>query len=82
MAAHRRTVQVKEVFKTQTLWVGEVEIFWLTGHPQAKRCYAWASSLKEGQEEFRTVLEIPPVIGPATAVRAALESKTDKIVSH
>jgi hypothetical protein len=68
-ATHRRTIPVHEVLDGQTVWDGKVEMFWLTDHPDATRCYAW--SYKEGEyERFAAVLEIPPVIGAATAVRA------------
>ena len=40
-AVHRETVPVHEVFKGQTLWNGNVEVFDLSGHPKAKRCYGW-----------------------------------------
>jgi hypothetical protein len=51
-----------------------VEVFRLTGHPKAKRCYAW--SFTEGKEtRFVTVLEIPPVESAQTAVRAAIASE-------
>src|SRR5580765_1711983 len=76
-ANYRRTVPVQEVFKGKTLWKGEVEVFWLTGHPQAKRCYAWSQAEWEpdGEEQFVSILEIPPVIGPATAVKSALAAE-------
>jgi hypothetical protein len=35
------TVPVKEIFQGRTSWDGEVEVFDITGHPRAKRCYAW-----------------------------------------
>jgi hypothetical protein len=73
-AAWRETVPVHEAFRGETVWQGEVEVFDLTGHPKAKRAYAW--SHKEGPndegERFVTVLEIPPVVSPITAVRASI----------
>ena len=73
-ATYRRMVLVQEVIKGRTLWKGEVEVFWLTGHPQAKRCFAWANPewVDDDGKQFAAVLEIPPVIGPATAVKSAL----------
>ncbi len=70
-AAYRRTVRVQERVEG-TEWKGEVDVFWLTGHPGAKRCYAWLREDVGGKSEPMAVLEDPPVIGPATAVRAAL----------
>jgi hypothetical protein len=73
-AVHRETVPVHEIFRGQTVWQGQVEIFDLTGHPKAKRAYAW--SHREGKddqgERFVTVLEIPPVVSPETAVKASI----------
>jgi hypothetical protein len=73
-AKWRETVPVHEVFRGQTVWKGEVEVFDLTGHPKAKRAYGW--SHREGQndegERFVTVLEIPPVESALTAVRVSI----------
>ena len=66
---------VHEVFRGQTVWKGFVEVFALSGHPKAKKAYAW--SHPEGPddkgERFVAVLEIPPVESPITAVRAELD---------
>jgi hypothetical protein len=73
-AVHRSTVPVHEVFQGKTVWQGDVEVFDLTGHPKAKRCYAW--SHLDGQNDERTrfvaVLEIPPVESADTAVRVQI----------
>jgi hypothetical protein len=73
-AIYRETVPVHEVFKGQTVWQGEVEVFDLHGHPKAKRCYGWGH--KEGErdqgERFVAVLEIPPVESAETAVRVQI----------
>lgn len=75
-ATWRESVPVREVFRGKTLWQGEVEVFDLTGHPKAKRCYGW--SHPEGAdnkgERFVTVLEIPPVTSPETAVKVSIVS--------
>lgn len=77
-AVWRETVPVHEVFRGQTVWEGDVEVFDLFGHPKAKCCYAW--SHQEGPndqgERFVTVLEIPSVKDPQSAVRVAIASKT------
>lgn len=73
-AVWRETVPVHEVFQGQTVWQGPVEVFDLSGHPKAKRAYAW--SHKEGKddkgERFVAVLEIPPVESAVTAVRVQI----------
>jgi hypothetical protein len=76
VAIWRETVPVHEVFRGQTVWQGEVEVFDLTGHPKAKRCYAW--SHREGQsgqgERFVTVLDATPINSPRSAVQASIIS--------
>ena len=82
-AEWRKTIWVEEVFKGSTLWKGEVEVFVLCGHDKAKVCYGW--SHPEGPddkgERFITVLEIPPVNSPETAVKMSVYSdiKTGKL---
>ena len=73
-AIHAGTVPVKEVFNGVTVWDGEVEVYDLAGHPNAARCYAWA--VQSGDDwEVTTVLEIPPVVSPQTAVKAAIVAR-------
>jgi hypothetical protein len=68
---HVESVAVKEVFEGQTAWEGTVEVFHLVGHPQAKRVYAW--TYRDGdQNKTITVLGIPPVNSPQTAVKVAI----------
>jgi hypothetical protein len=73
-ATHVKTVPVHEVFRGETVWQGDVEVFDLQGHPKAKRCYAW--SHLDGPHDERTrfvaVLEIPPVESAETAVRVQI----------
>ena len=78
---HVESVPVHEVFQGQTAWKGIVEVFDLTGHPKAKRCYAW--SHLDGDQDERTrivaVLEIPPVVSPETAVKASIVADAKKL---
>ena len=79
-AIHHKTVLVHEVFRGETVWRGDVEVFDLIEHPKAKRCYAW--SHLEGANDERTrfvaVLEIPPVVSAETAVRVQIVSDSKK----
>lgn len=80
-ALHNGTVPVREFFQGKLIWDGEVEVYDLTGHPKATRCYAWGypeENGKPGQIEAITVLELPPVTSPLTAVRAAIASRAHK----
>lgn len=74
------TVSVKETFQDQTVWEGDVEVFDIRGHPNAKRCYAWAhASGNEGRgKRYVAVLELPPVDSPQNAVRAAIVDEVKK----
>jgi hypothetical protein len=78
-AKHIESVPIKEVFRGETVWDGVVEVFGLTGHPKTDRIYAWIHETDEpdGPKRHVTVLHIPPVVSPQTAVRAAIvqESK-------
>jgi hypothetical protein len=70
-AVHARTVPVHEQVDGQTIWQGEVEVFDITGHPQAKHCYAWIQDegADHSRERIFAVLDAPPVDSPQAAVR-------------
>jgi hypothetical protein len=72
--SHVESVPVKEVFQGRTIWDGIVEVFDLTGHPKTSRVYAWSHETDNtaNPERHVTVLHIPPVESPLTAVRAAI----------
>jgi hypothetical protein len=72
-ALWRETVSVREVVDGGTVWQGEVEVFNLRGHPNAKCAYAWSPGTEspDSSEQFVVMLEIPPVISPETAVKMA-----------
>lgn len=65
---------VHEVSRGQSVWQGDVEVFDLTGHPKAKRAYAWShlQGKNDQDERFLAVLEIPPVESAETAVRVQI----------
>jgi hypothetical protein len=71
-ATHRASVPVKEVFQGETVWDGIVEVFHLEGHPNANTAYAWLHDTGDPNKPAQhvTVLHIPPVVSPITAVRA------------
>ena len=74
------SVPVHEVFRGQTVWQGRVEVFSLSGHPKAKKAYAWShlDGTNDDGERVVTVLEIPPVTSPLTAVRASIMADIKK----
>lgn len=71
-ATHSMSVPVKEVFKGETVWDGIVEVFHLEGHPKANTAYAWLHDTGDPKSPIKhvTVLHVPPVVSPLTAVRA------------
>lgn len=74
-AKHLETVPVVETFKGQMVWEGDVEVFALTGHPKAKKGYAW-SYHDEKKDHITAVLEIPPVDSAETAVKIAIAASS------
>ena len=73
-ATHVESVPVTEGFHGKTIWDGIVEVFDLSGHPKADRIYAWSHDTDDpaNPKRYVTVLHIPPVVSPQTAVRAAI----------
>lgn len=58
-----------EAHKGETVFEGDVEIFQLEGHPQAKVAYGWGWEDNAGEIEYIGVLQINPVESAATAVK-------------
>lgn len=74
-AVRVKSVPVREIFQGKTAWEGFVEVFDIKGHARAKHCYAWR--YLDGKEwRYTTVLEIPPVDSPQTAVKIAIAAKS------
>ena len=71
---HTGSKPVVEVFRDETAWKGDVEVFDLLDHPKAKRCYAWAYD-DAGTLRTTAVLELPPVDSPEAAVKVAIAAK-------
>jgi len=73
-AVHVKTVPVTEEFQGETVWQGEVEVFETTDHPKAKRIYGWGhvSGDDDQGRRYVTVLELPPITSPETAVKAGI----------
>jgi hypothetical protein len=74
-AEYIETVPVVEEFQGETVWQGDVEVFEIRGHPKATRGYGWGYVVGEGGRRYFTVLELPPVDSPQTAVKAAIMSE-------
>jgi hypothetical protein len=75
-AEYVETVPVVEEFQGETIFQGDVEVFDIRGHPKATRGYGWGYVASEsGGRRYFTVLELPPVDSPQTAVKAAIMSE-------
>ena len=72
---HVESVPVHEVYKGETIWKGDVEVFDLIGHPKATRCYGWTYG---DPEEFITILELPPVTDAKSAVKVGVSYQIKK----
>ena len=73
-ADHVESVPVKETFQGRTVWEGIVEVFELSGHPEASRAYAWSHDTNDPANPVRhvTVLHLHPIKSARDAVRAAI----------
>lgn len=71
MARHVASEPVIELFNGEVAWDGVVETFALTGHATAKACFAWSYE-ENGETQYVTVLELPPVDSAETAVKVAI----------
>ena len=69
------SMPVEEKFNGKTVWDGDVEVFSLTGHPKAQRCYGWSY---DEPEQFITILELPPVDSAAAAVKVGVAYQVKK----
>jgi hypothetical protein len=71
--AHKETVFVSEkTRKSETMWEGDVEIFHLIGHDEAKICYAWQYTDEKRRIKIFAVLENQFIDSARKAVQAAL----------
>jgi hypothetical protein len=67
-----QAVPVHEQHGGETVWDGVVHVFKLDGHPKATRAYAWSYERPDGKRRFFAVLDMPPIMSPVDAVRAAI----------
>ena len=78
---HTDSVSVYERFQGGISWHGTVEVFELSRHEKAKQCYAWQYRDRD-EIETVTVLEIPPVDSPQTAVKVAISALASAKFCH
>jgi hypothetical protein len=71
-AIHCKTVFVDERFEGITIWIGDVEVFELIGHPKAANCFGWVHQDDRGGVRPITILELWPINSPQMAVKTAV----------
>jgi hypothetical protein len=84
-ASHLESVPITERFQGETVWDGVVEVFLLEGHPKTDKAYAWMHDTDDPAHPKRhvTVLHIPPVVSPRTAVQAVIVQEfKDRAKNH
>jgi len=70
---HRETVPVEErTSEGEIVWRGDVEAFDLSGHEEAKTCYAWQHINSLGGAKIFAVLRNQFIDSPKRAVQAAI----------
>jgi len=71
---HIASVPVSETLNDCEAWDGMVELFMLSGHPEAKTIYAWTDHASDPDTPSRhvTVLHLPPVDSPQAAVKVVM----------
>jgi hypothetical protein len=68
-----QSVPVREMFRGQDAFSGNVAIFDLKDSPSgATRAYAWEQDRPDGKKRYAAVLHTGPITGPMEAVRAAI----------
>jgi hypothetical protein len=73
------SVPVHEKSGDETVWEGDVQVFNVTGHPTAKRVYAWSHATTGTRRQFHAVLHLPPVDGPVMAVKTAAYAEFQRL---
>jgi hypothetical protein len=77
-STHVESVTLDERVNGKQIWAGTVEVFDLTNHSKAKRCFAWSYKDEKGEDCYCAVLDIPPVTNPRIAVMATLLARAKK----
>jgi hypothetical protein len=78
ISRYAQTVAINEAAgEFSPAWQGNVEVFDLANHPQARQCYAWSYKDDTGRLQYVTVLS-PPIKSAAEAVRSQLQGEAKK----
>ena len=78
-ATFAHEIPVVEKWQGEAIWQGVVTVFDLTGHPQAKRAYAWSEPIEDSnRRRFIAVLHVPPVDSAAAAVKVSIVHRANE----
>ena len=72
--SHFGTEHVKEEHEGQIVWEGDVEIFHLEDHKEAKVAYGWGWDAGDDNIDYIGILQLPPIETAYDAVKAAIVS--------
>jgi hypothetical protein len=75
---HLMSVPIREAFDGDTIWAGNVEVFFLIGHPEAREAYAWSYADDHFENHDIAVLGVGQVTTAREAVRVHMRSKAPK----
>ena len=71
-AEHLETVHIDECQRGEHVWSGDVEVFTLTGHPEATKAYAWSEVATGTKRRFFVALHEGSIDSPIAALRASI----------
>jgi hypothetical protein len=72
-ARYQFSEAVREEFRGEVVWEGDVAVFTLEGHHLASTCYAWSAPVEgSDRRRFFAVLHTGPVKSARDAVRASI----------
>lgn len=72
-ATYKGSERVREEFRGELVWEGDVHTFALSGHATARECYAWSAPVGDTHNRrFFAVLKLGPVQSARDAVRASI----------
>lgn len=66
------SVPVRETFRGELVWEGDVQVFQVAHPSGATRAYAWSHATEGTRRRFYAVLGLGPVVDAVTAVRASI----------
>jgi hypothetical protein len=73
-----KSVPVREILQGKTVWEGDVRVFRVRGHPQARHAYVWSYIGEAGETRYLAVLGVPPINSAQDAVKAAVMAHIEK----